>query len=98
MTILALEKERLHVNLPRAIMAIRFTKEMIGTQFHPEADAEGMYSYFNDPERKAQVVKDYGEDRYLEMLADLKDADKINLTHKTILPNFLNHAIGQFEV
>jgi homoserine O-succinyltransferase/O-acetyltransferase len=98
MTILALEKERLHVNLPRAIMAIRFTKEMIGTQFHPEADAEGMYSYFNDPERKAQVVKDYGEDRYLEMLADLKDDDKINLTHKTILPNFLNNAMSQFEV
>jgi homoserine O-succinyltransferase/O-acetyltransferase len=93
MTILALEKERLHINLPRAIMAIRFTKEMIGTQFHPEADAEGMYSYFNDPERKAQVVKDYGEDRYLEMLADLKDDDKINLTHKTILPNFLNKCL-----
>jgi homoserine O-succinyltransferase/O-acetyltransferase len=95
MQILALEKERPHVNLPRAIMAIRFTKEMMGTQFHPEADAEGMYSYFNDPERKAQVVKDYGEERYVEMLRDLKDDDKINLTHKTILPNFLNHAMSQ---
>jgi homoserine O-succinyltransferase/O-acetyltransferase len=98
MTILALEKDRPHVNLPRAIMGIRFTDEMIGTQFHPEADAEGMYAYFNEPERKAQVVKDYGEERYLEMLADLKDDDKINLTHKTILPNFLNHAIEQFKV
>ena len=93
--ILALEKDRPHVNLPRAIMAIRFTKEMIGTQFHPEADAEGMYSYFNEPERKAQVVKDYGEDRYAEMLRDLKDDNKINLTHKTILPNFLNHVREQ---
>jgi homoserine O-succinyltransferase/O-acetyltransferase len=93
--ILALEKERPHVNLPRAIMGIRFTAEMMGTQFHPEADAEGMYSYFNEPERKAQVVKDYGEERYAEMLADLKDDDKINLTHKTILPNFLMAAAGQ---
>ena len=96
--ILALEKDRPHVNLPRAIMAIRFSKEMIGTQFHPEADAEGMYSYFNDTERKAQVVKDYGEERYVEMLADLKDEHKINLTHKTILPNFLNAAMAHFEV
>jgi GMP synthase-like glutamine amidotransferase len=96
--ILALEKDRPHVNLPRAIMAIRFTEEMIGTQFHPEADAEGMYSYFNEPERKAQVVKDYGEERYAEMLEDLKDAHKINLTHKTILPNFLSHVVATLSV
>ena len=98
--VLALEKDRPHVNLPRAIMAIRFTAEMIGTQFHPEADAEGMYSYFNEPERKTQVIKDYGEERYVEMLEDLKDVHKINLTHKTILPNFLSSAINslKFEV
>ena len=96
--ILALEKDRPHINLPRAIMAMRFTNEMLGTQFHPEADAEGMYSYFNDPERKAQVTKDYGEERYLEMLNHLKDEDKINLTHKTILPNFLTSAIEKLSL
>ena len=44
-TVLAREKERPHVDLPRAVMAIRFSDEMIGTQFHPEADAEGMYAF-----------------------------------------------------
>jgi GMP synthase-like glutamine amidotransferase len=44
-TILRLEKERPHVNLERAIMAIRFSKEVFGTQFHPEADGEGMLRY-----------------------------------------------------
>ncbi len=91
--IVALEKERPHVNLPRAIMAIRFSKTFFGTQFHPEADADGMLTHFHDPERKAQVIKDYGESKWLSMLSDLEDDQKINLTHKTILPNFLNNAI-----
>ena len=38
-------------------------------------------------------MKDYGEDRYVQMLADLSDNKKINKTHETILPNFLNEAI-----
>jgi GMP synthase-like glutamine amidotransferase len=91
--ITALEKERPHVNLPRAIMAIRFSDFVFGTQFHPEADADGMLTHFYDPERKAQVIKDYGEARWLSMLEDLENDKKINLTHKTILPNFLNDAI-----
>jgi homoserine O-succinyltransferase/O-acetyltransferase len=91
--ILALEKERPHINLPRAIMAIRFSEYFFGTQFHPEADAEGMMTYFHDTERKAQIIKDYGEERWLSMIADLADDKKINLTHRTILPNFLNDAI-----
>src|SRR5690606_2323055 len=40
--ILALEKERPNVDLERCIMAIRFSDEIIGTQFHPEADPTGM--------------------------------------------------------
>jgi hypothetical protein len=91
--ITALEKERPHINLPRAIMAIRFSDFVFGTQFHPEADADGMLTHFHDPERKAQVIKDYGEERWLSMLEDLENDKKINLTHKTILPNFLNDAI-----
>jgi imidazoleglycerol phosphate synthase glutamine amidotransferase subunit HisH len=40
--LLALEKERPYVDLPRALMAIRFNEYFIATQFHPEADATGM--------------------------------------------------------
>ena len=91
--IMALEKERLHVDLPRAVMAVRFSDEIFGTQFHPEADADGMLTYFNEPERKAQVVDHHGEARFNEMIADLTDNCKINLTHKIILPAFINNAI-----
>ncbi|MEO6849694.1 MAG: GMP synthase, partial [Mucilaginibacter sp.] len=39
MKLLAVEKERPHIDLPRAMMAIRFSDYFISTQFHPEADA-----------------------------------------------------------
>ena len=93
--ILALEKERPHIDLPRAIMAIRFSDTMIGTQFHPEADADGMHAYFQEPERREQIVRDYGLEKYEQMIADLADDNKIERTYKTILPTFLNDAIAQ---
>jgi homoserine O-succinyltransferase/O-acetyltransferase len=97
-TIMALEKERPHVNLPRAIMAVRFSDTFFGTQFHPEADDEGMLAYFQEPDRKLQVVNNHGQAKYNRMIKDLKDPLKINLTHQIILPAFLNHAIGASKV
>jgi len=41
--LLSLEKIRNHVELERAVMAIRFTPEIIGTQFHPEADQKTFF-------------------------------------------------------
>ena len=52
--ILSLEKIRTHVELERAIMAIRFSPEMVGTQFHPEADPEGMKKHFSVEENRKQ--------------------------------------------
>jgi len=92
--VLCLEKIRPHVNLERAIMAIRFTDEVVGTQFHPEADSEGMLRYFLTDEKKNQIIENYGEDKYNEMVASLQDPDKIELTELTIIPTFLRNAIG----
>ena len=80
-------------NLPRAIMAVRFSPTMFGTQFHPEADAEGMSIYFSDPVRKETVVKNFGEEKYNEMITDLNDPDKIQRTFKILLPTFIDDAI-----
>src|SRR5690606_30016897 len=55
-TVLALEKERPHVPLERAIMAVRFSPEMIGTQFHPEADAVSMREHLLKDINKARVI------------------------------------------
>ncbi len=92
--ILAIEKERPHVPLARAIMAVRFTEYSIGTQFHPEADAVGMTMYLQTDEKKKTVIENYGFEKWQSMIEHLNDPDKILLTYKQVLPNFLNTAIG----
>jgi hypothetical protein len=91
--VLALEKERPHVPLERATMAIRFNEHFIGTQFHPEADAAGMHMYLQQEEKKKQVVKHHGLEKYNSMIAQLTDPDKIMLTHDRFITAFLDYAI-----
>ncbi|MBC7448072.1 MAG: GMP synthase [Hymenobacteraceae bacterium] len=91
--ILALEKIRDHVPFERAVMAIRFSEEIIGTQFHPEAEATGMMTYFSQPEKRQAVIAAHGELKYLSMLDALDDEDKIPLTQDTIIPTFLEMGI-----
>lgn len=93
-SILCLEKIRPHVPLDRAIMAIRFSPEIIGTQFHPEADNEGMLRYFLTDEKRNQIVRNFGQTKYDAMVAYLQDPDKIALTESVILPGFMNQAIA----
>jgi homoserine O-succinyltransferase/O-acetyltransferase len=96
--ILCMEKIRPHVNLDRAMMAVRFSPEMVGTQFHPEADGDGMLRYFQKPEKREQVVSQHGEAKYDEMVAMLQDPDTIELTESIILPTFLRQAISAYQL
>jgi GMP synthase-like glutamine amidotransferase len=91
--VLAIEKERPYINLERAVMAIRFSNEMIGTQFHPEADATGMSLHLKTEERKKTVIEVHGEEKYSGMLEHLNDPDKIMLTQSIIIPSFLENAL-----
>lgn len=93
--ILCIEKERPHVPYERAIMGIRYNEYMVGTQFHPEADASGMTMYLNREDKKKTVIESYGEDKWRSMLTYLNDPDKILWTYSHVLPNFLNQAVEQ---
>lgn len=90
--VLCREKIRPNVPLERAVMAIRFSNEIFGVQFHPEADAEGMLRYFVKEEKRKQVIKRHGKKKYLEMILQLDDRAKIWKTNKTIIPTFLKLA------
>jgi homoserine O-succinyltransferase len=96
--ILCIEKERPHIPLERALMALRFNDYMIGTQFHPEADAIGMSMYLQTEEKKKTVIESYGYDKWESMIAHLNDPDKILFTYAHILPNFLNQAMERLEM
>ncbi len=93
--ILAIEKERPHVPYERAIMAVRFNEYFIGTQFHPEADAEGMSMYLQRADKKKTVIENHGEEKWQSMIEDLSDPGKIMWTYSHILPNFLNQAVAE---
>ncbi len=95
--ILCLEKLRPHTHFERAIMAVRFSPEMIGTQFHPEADPEGLLTYFMEEERRKSIVEEHGETRYTHMIHDLQHPLKIRRTFETLIPAFLENAIEALE-
>lgn len=94
-SILSLEKIRTHVEYERAIMAVRFSEEFVGTQFHPEADPIGMKSYFLNDINKNIVINNFGEDKYTDMMNKMDDPDKIVKTHALILPRYIEHAISE---
>jgi homoserine O-succinyltransferase len=91
--IISLEKIRDHVQYERAIMAVRFTDHIVGTQFHPEADPISFLSHLRNKDIKDKIRKMKGKRKFRNMLEDLVDDDKIYRTNETLIPNFLRSAI-----
>jgi homoserine O-succinyltransferase len=95
--ILAIEKERPHVDLERAVMAVRFNEHMIGTQFHPEADATGMSIHLQSEDKKKTVIAEHGEEKWRSMIEQLDDPEKIRWTYSHVIPNFLDMALRTLQ-
>ena len=81
----------------RALMGIRFSEYFMGTQFHPEADPDGMLVHFNG-DKKEPIIKNVGQLGYDEMMIHLRDPEKLARTRAIILPGFLRMALGQLEL
>jgi GMP synthase-like glutamine amidotransferase len=75
-------------------MAMRISPEFVGTQFHPEADPEGMRDYYAHAEKRMEIIKQHGEMKYEGMMDALEDndADSILNTYNHVLPTFLDQA------
>ncbi|GAB3011554.1 hypothetical protein GCM10027051_12510 [Niabella terrae] len=93
-----IEKERPHVPYERAVMGIRFSPYIFGTQFHPEADAQGMHKYFQEEEKRMTVIRNHSEAKLTSMLEHLEDPDKIYRTNSNLIPNFLDEAYNHLMV
>lgn len=93
--ILSLEKMRDHVAYERAIMAVRFSPEFVGTQYHPEADPEGMKIHFSKPENKAIVVNNFSLQKYNNMMKNLADPECVERTYHSVIPAFIENAISK---
>jgi GMP synthase-like glutamine amidotransferase len=92
--ILAVEKDLHPQETEKAIMAVRFSPEWLGVQFHPEADHDGMLDHMTKPDKKEIAIDKMGIERYNEMLSLIEDPEKLAQTYYTIIPNFLNTAIS----
>ncbi|PWN61066.1 type 1 glutamine amidotransferase [Chryseobacterium viscerum] len=92
MTVMAIEKFRPHINLERAVMAVRFSNEIFGTQFHPEANPESLIENLKDEKNREAMIENFGMEKYLETMDRIDDEDKIILTRNQILPRFLQFA------
>lgn len=91
--VLAVERDRPHVPLERAAMMIRFTPEIVGTQFHPEGDEDSMHYYLNNPDRLQKMTEFAGERKVEKIKSHIGDAQKVNLTHNVLIPAFLRRAL-----
>ena len=82
---------------PKALMAVRISDEIFGTQYHPEADPDSMLVHFRQPERQQQVIAEYGEERYHAMIEQLDRPDTIRITRSLVLPGFLLNAVDKLN-
>ena len=96
--IISLEKIRDHVQYERAIMAVRFSEYLVGTQFHPEADPMSFIANLKNPSAREKIIKMKGKTKFRDMLEDLLDEEKIYKTNETLIPNFLKIAINDLMI
>jgi GMP synthase-like glutamine amidotransferase len=93
-SLLAIEKDRPHVPLERAVMAMRVSPEIVGTQFHPEADPEGMRAHFSKDEQRDKIVSKHGQEKYDEILFRMSDPDSLSRTYAIFIPEFIRQALS----
>ncbi|MCI0695990.1 GMP synthase [candidate division KSB1 bacterium] len=95
--ILSLEKIRPHISKERSIMAIRLSPEIVGVQYHPEADPEAMRVHAIKPERKQDIINRFGLEKYNELMQRLDDPSLLWRTREAIMPRFLVGAIKKLR-
>jgi homoserine O-succinyltransferase/O-acetyltransferase len=94
-TITALENPDLDIDDNRALMAVRFSNEWFGTQFHPEAHPDGMVHYLRRPEKKEMILNQFGLNTYEEMMHNALHPDRLAHTRDLVLPGFIKDAVDQ---
>src|SRR5690606_10083387 len=92
MEITAMESPEDDVEFELALMAVRFSDEMYGTQFHPEAHPDGMVYYLNRADKREMILSRYGKDVYDTMMHNALDPGRLTATRDHILPGFIRNA------
>jgi GMP synthase-like glutamine amidotransferase len=73
----------------QAVTAIRFSDAIVGTQFHPEGESASLLWYLSDPIKSERILRICGRRAYTKLKKQLQTPDIIDLTNRTVLPNYL---------
>jgi len=96
--VLAIERDRPAIDLERCMMSVRFSREFVGTQFHPEADPADVKAYLLEEKNKEAVILSHGKDKYEAILHHLNNPNGITRTQQNVLPNFITEAIQSLSI
>ena len=95
--ILAIEKERPHIDLERAVMAMRFSEEWVGVQFHPEANPYEAKKHFSRNKIRLQVGQHFGRKKYDKLMKGLNNPEEVFKSWDTIVPGFIERSLLALE-
>lgn len=93
MQITAMESPEDDVEFELALMAVRFSDEMYGTQFHPEAHPDGMVYYLRRDDKKEMILSRFGQDIYDTMMHNALHPERLTATRDHVLPGFIRNAV-----
>lgn len=94
-SITAIEHTKPERKHEKALMAIRFSPEWFGTQFHPEAHPDGMIHYLRRQEKRDMILKQWGIHTYEEMMHNAIHPDRLANTRDHLLPGFIQDAVDK---
>jgi GMP synthase-like glutamine amidotransferase len=97
-TVLAKETHATHDSVKYkgdALLALRFTQGIDGTQFHPEADKPGVMNWIERPEHKVAVQDAYGEVLYDRMVKSLANPARLAKTFALLIPGWLTYRFNE---
>lgn len=97
MSVIAMESPEDDVEEELALMAVRFSEEMVGTQFHPEAHPDGMIHYLRKPEKKQMILDRFGLQIYEDMMFNALHPERLTSTRDHILPGFIKDAVDKIN-
>ncbi len=72
-----------------AIMSVKFSDYVYGTQFHPEADRPGMLSNLRSEHTRPELLKSFSALELDQLDVIFSTTNSIAQINKTILPNFM---------
>lgn len=95
MVITAMESPEDDVEFELALMAVRFSAEMYGTQFHPEAHPDGMVHYLRRADKREMILSRFGQEMIDTMMHNALDPGRLMATRDHILPGFIRMAVDR---